>query len=184
MKITLVTGNKFKADETIEILNTPVDTSEIELEEIQGLDLEKVALHKLEQAYELLKKNVMIDDVSLEVEVWNGFPGPLIKWLLKVGNGPKILLKMLEGEKNRRAIAKLAVGFHDGKKPHLFFGQATGTIAYEIRGDNGFGWDKVFIPTGYRETFAEMDNELKNSISHRGNALRKFKDFLKSRYGI
>lgn len=184
MKITLVTGNKFKAKETEEILNTPLEISNAELEEIQEIDLEKVAFHKLNQAYKLLKKPVMIDDVSFEVDVWNGFPGPFIKWILKVGDGPKILLKMLEGEKNRKAIAKLAVGFHDGKKPRIFFGQSKGTIAHEIRGDNGFGWDRVFIPDGYNETFAEMDPKLKNSISHRGDALSKFRDFLKREYDI
>ena len=184
MKITLVTGNKFKADETEEILNTPIETSDIDIPEIQGLDLEKVAHHKLEQAYKLLKKPVMIDDVSFEVDAWNGFPGPLVKWILKVSDGPRIMLKMLESEKNRKAIARLAIGFHDGKKPYLFFGKAIGTIAHEIRGDYGWGWDKVFIPDGYTETFAEMDPKIKNSISHRGNALAKFKDFLKKEYNI
>lgn len=184
MKITLVTGNKFKAQETEQILDTPLVTSNIELDEIQELNLEKVALHKLNQAYKLLKKTVMIDDVSFEVDAWNGFPGPLIKWILKVGDGPKVLLKMLEGEKNRKAVARLAIGFHDGKKSHLFFGQSTGTIAHEIRGENGFGWDRVFVPDGYNETFAEMDIKLKNSISHRADALTKFKVFLKSNYDI
>lgn len=184
MKIVLVTGNKFKAKETEEILNIKIQISNIELDEIQDLDLEKVALHKLNQAFKLIKKPVMIDDVSFEIDVWNGFPGPLIKWILKAGKGPGLILKLLEGEKNRRATARLAIGFHDGKKSYIFFGQSKGTISHEIRGDNGFGWDRVFIPDGYSQTFAEMDPKLKNSISHRGNALRKFNDFLKSNYDI
>ncbi len=184
MKIVFVTGNKFKAKETEEILKIKIQISDVELDEIQDLDLEKVALHKLNQAFKLIKKPVMIDDVSFEIEAWNNFPGPLIKWILKAGKGPSLILKLLEGEKNRKAVARLAIGFHDGEKPHIFFGESKGTIAHEIRGDNGFGWDRVFIPEGYSETFAEMNPNLKNSISHRGNALGKFKDFLKSNYDI
>lgn len=184
MKITLVTGNKFKAKETAEILDINLEISKIKLDEIQEMDLRKVALHKLNQAYEILKKPVMIDDVSFEVNAWNSFPGPLIKWILKAGNGPGLLLKLLEGEKDRRAKARLAIGFHDGKKPHLFFGESKGSVAHEIRGDNGFGWDRVFIPDGYNQTFAEMPFQLKNSISHRGRALKKLHDFLKSSYKL
>ncbi len=184
MKITFVTGNEFKVKETEEILNIDLDVSKIELDEIQGLDLEKVALHKLNQAYEILKKPVMIDDVSFEVGVWNDFPGPLIKWMLKAGEGPSLLLKLLEKEKNRKAKARLAIGFHDGHKPQLFFGESTGVVAHEIKGDNGFGWDRVFIPDGHIQTFAEMPPDLKNSISHRGRALAKFQDFLKANYKL
>ncbi len=184
MKITFVTGNEFKAKETGEILQLDLEISKIDLTEIQELDLEKVALHKLNQAYEILKKPVLIDDVSFEIESWNCFPGPLVKWILKAGNGPSLLLKLLEGEKDRRAKARLAIGFHDGKKPHLFFGEVEGAVADTIRGDNGFGWDRVFIPEGYSQTFAEMPSKLKNSISHRGRALEKFHNFLKQNYTL
>lgn len=183
-KITLVSSNKAKAGEVERILNIPVETASIEIGEIQSMDLEKIALHKLNQAYDVLKKPVIIDDVSFSVEAWNGFPGPLIKWILKAGDGPSLLLKMLDKEKNRRATASLAIGFHDGRKPHLFIGEAKGVIGKEIRGDNGFGWDKVFIPDGYRQTFAEMEPSLKDSISHRGDALSKLSDFLKANYDI
>ncbi len=178
MKIVFATGNKAKVKETQEILKFDIEISSIELDEIQEINLEKVAMHKLNQAFEIVKKPVIIDDVSFSVNAWNGFPGPLIKWILQAGNGPSLLLKMLEGEKNREAVASLAIGFHDGKKPRLFFGEAKGKIAKEIRGDNGFGWDRVFIPDGYDETYAEMDPKLKNSISHRSIALNKLSDFL------
>lgn len=184
MKITFVTGNEFKVKEAKKILDIDLDVSKIDLSEIQEMDLEKVALHKLNQAAALLKKPVLIDDVSFEVHAWNSFPGPLIKWILKAGDGPALLLKLLEGEKNRKATARLAIGFYDGKKPHLFFGEVTGTISHAIKGDNGFGWDRVFIPDGYHETFSEMPPELKNSISHRARALAKLHDFLKESYQL
>lgn len=184
MKITFVTGNAFKAKETEEILDIDLEVSQIDLDEIQEMDLEKVALHKLNQAYEILKKPVMIDDVSFEIHAWNKFPGPFVKWMLKAGNGPDLILKLLEGEKERNATARLAIGFHDGKKPHLFFGEVHGSVADRIRGDNGFGWDRVFIPEGYNQSFAEMPSDLKNSISHRFLALKKFHDFLKAHYQV
>lgn len=184
MKITFVTGNEFKVRETEEILNIDLEIAKIELDEIQELDLEKVALHKLNQAYEILKKPVMIDDVSFEIGIWNNFPGPLIKWMLKAGNGPGLILKLLEKEKDRKASARLAIGFHDGHKPRLFFGESNGSVADEIKGDNGFGWDRIFLPEGHSQTFAEMPSELKNSISHRGRALSKFQDFLKENYKL
>ncbi len=184
-KITFVTGNKAKIREVERILNIPLEISEIELDEIQELDLGKIALHKLNQAFEIVKKPVIIDDVSVEINAWNGFPGPLIKWLLKVGdNNASVLLKLLENETDRSAIAKLAVGFHDGNKAHVFIGEVKGTIAPEIKGENGFGWDPVFIPDGHNQTFAEMEPKIKDSMSHRGKALKKFSDFLKSNYDI
>src|SRR5690242_12054201 len=99
--LTLVTGNKNKAREAERILNVPLKVVEKELDEIQELDAEKVVLHKLNQAFEIVKSPVIVDDVSFEVAVWNGFPGPLIKWLLHAsgGDNASVMLKMLEGVK-------------------------------------------------------------------------------------
>lgn len=182
-KILLVTSNSAKVQEFHEIMHVPVEIADIDLDEIQGMDVEKIALHKLNEAYKKVKKPVLVDDVSFEVDAWDGFPGPLIKWILKTG-GPELIIKMLRHEKNRKARVGLVIGFHDGKKPHLFTGKAKGIIADSVRGKGGFGWDKVFIPDGYKLTYAEMEPELKNSISHRGITLSKFKDFLKENYDI
>lgn len=184
--LTLVSSNKKKASEVQRILKVPITVSQIDIEEIQELDLEKIALNKLEQAFQIIKKPVLIDDVSVEITAWSNFPGPLIKWLLHAGGGDdaKVLLKMLGDEKNRKAKAKLAIGLHDGTKPHIFIGEVAGSIAEEIRGENGFGWDPVFIPDGYSQTFAEMSPDVKDSISHRGRALKKLSDFIKDNYEI
>src|SRR3989344_4748411 len=110
-EIIFVTGNKAKVREAESILKIPLKVKELALDEIQDLDLEKIALHKLKQAYKILKKPLIIDDVSLEIDEWNGFPGPLIKWMLKAGDGDaRVLLKMLKGVKNRKATARLAIG--------------------------------------------------------------------------
>lgn len=183
--IAFVTGNESKVREVGRILEIPLEIKKIELDEIQGLDLEKVALDKLNRAYEIVKRPVMIDDVSLELDEWNCFPGPLVKWMLKGGGGEAdLVLKMLGSEKNRRVTAKLAIGFHDGISPHVFIGEARGKIATEIMGENGFGWDPVFIPDGFSLSYAQMDPKEKDKISHRGGALRKFKDFLNKNYEL
>lgn len=184
-RLVLVSGNKPKAREVERIIQIPIDIVDVEIDEIQGLDPKKIVLHKLNEAFKIVGKPVIVDDVSFEVEVWNGFPGPLIKWLLEGKNDPSLILKMLGNEKNRKATAKLYLGYHDGKKSHIFSGEVKGTIANESRGDNGFGWDKVFIPDGFNQTFAEMDLEsdqqnIKDKISHRGKTLAKFKKFLDS----
>jgi len=183
-KITLVSGNKNKVEEVERILGIPLKFSDIDIDEIQSLDLEKVALHKLNAAYEIVGEPVIVDDVSFEIDAWDSFPGPLVKWALKGKNDPSLILKMLADEENRKAKAKLAVGFHDGKEPYLFIGEVSGRVSREARGRDGFGWDKVFIPDGYDITFAEMDPEVKDSISHRGKALKKFKDFLNKNYEV
>ena len=184
-KITFVTSNRKKVTEVQQILNIPLQISNIDLDEIQESNLEKVAMHKLNQAYSIIKCPVIIDDVAISIEAWNGFPGPLIKWILKAGDGgPSLLLKLLKNETNRNAKAMLAIGFHDGKSPHLFIGEARGTIAKEGIGENGLGWDPVFIPEDKKQTYAQMPVEEKNLISHRRKALDKLSDFLKCNYDI
>jgi XTP/dITP diphosphohydrolase len=183
-KITLVTGNNKKAEEVQRILNIPLDVKELDLDEIQETNLEKVALNKLNRAFKIVGGPVVIDDVSFEIDAWDSFPGPLIKWMLKDGIDPSLVIKLMKNEPNRKAVAKLAIGFHDGKKAHLFIGAVKGVVAEEIRGNNGFGWDRIFIPEGHHESFAEMDPEVKDSISHRRNALDKFKDFINKNYEV
>lgn len=181
--ITFVTSNKDKVRETQQILQIPLKVADVSIEEIQGLDLEKVAFHKLDEAYKTVQKPVIIDDVSVVLHAWNNFPGPLIKWVLQASNGtPEMLLKMLENEKDRRATATLAIGFADGEKKELFLGKISGSIGYKIEGENGFGWDKVFIPNGYTKTLASLSVEDKNGISHRRRALDKLSAFLHSYY--
>lgn len=184
-KITFVTGNKSKIREVSRILSFPIEVKELDLEEIQSLDLEKITLHKLNSAYKLVKGPVIVDDVSVEIEAWNSFPGPLIKWMLMIAdNGAAAILKMMKDEKNRNAKAKLGIGFHDGKNAYIFIGEAKGKIATKIKGENGFGWDPIFIPDGYDVSYAEMDPAEKDKISHRGKALKKLSDFLNKNYDI
>lgn len=107
----------------------------------------------------------------------SGLPGPLIKWFLKtVGN--EGLFNIADKLGNLNAEAKTIVGFAKSREEIYFFeGSIRGKIV-NPRGDNGFGWDKIFEPEGSSKTFAEMNLEEKNAISMRRIALNKLKEFL------
>lgn len=179
-KICFVTSNKGKAGETSLILGIPVEVKNIELDEIQSLNLTKIIEHKAQQAFEKVQEPIIVDDSGLFVDALQGFPGPFGKFLLEAG-GNELLLKMLKSETNRKASIQVVVGFHDGERIHTFFGELTGSIAENIQGEHGFGFDPVFIPDGYDKTFAELGIEEKNKISHRKKALEQFKKFLRER---
>jgi len=85
----------------------------------------------------------------------------------------------MNGEKNRSAQFRTVIAYIDDEKEYFFEGVCKGKILTEQKGSKGFGYDPVFQPEGYHQTFAELDSKEKNKISHRGNALEKFLEFLK-----
>lgn len=175
--ISFITSNSGKAAEAQSILHTPIELTKIELDEIQSLDLEEIIKKKAQSAFEVVNKPLLVDDVGLFIDTWQGFPGPFIKFLLKAG-GNNLLLRMLAPESNRIATARCAVGYHDGEKIHIFMGEVPGEIVREPRGTEGWGWDPIFQPDGMTQTFAEMGESKKNKISHRGRAFTQLKKFL------
>jgi len=179
MELYFVTGNKGKMVEAERILGLPIQIADVELTEIQSLDLGEVVKDKVSKAYERVQKPVFVDDVGLFVDTWNGFPGPFIKFMRLSGSYEnELLLKMLKNEENRAVVVKAVVGFCDGSKIQTFEGEVKGVLATQERGSDGWGFDPIFIPNGYDQTYAEMGEEKKNRISHRAIAMSKFKDFL------
>lgn len=124
----------------------------------------------------------LADDTGLEVDALGGAPG--VHSARYAGeNGTykqnvNKLLRELNGISNRKAQFRTVIAFVDGDKEHLFEGICMGQIIHEPRGNKGFGYDPVFVPDGYNQTFAELISEEKNRISHRGRALQKFLEFL------
>ena len=170
------TGNINKLREVNGILGKDLQQINIELFESQGVDVVEVIKEKAKDAFHKTGKLVLVEDTSLEFFAWGGLPGALVKWFLgAVGNVG--LLKMLQNETNRQAIAKTAIGFYDGTKCHVFLGEIRGEIAKEVRGDGGFGWDPIFIPEGHTKSFAEMSPEEKNAVSMRRLAVVQLKEF-------
>lgn len=175
--IIFITGNENKLREAKQILGVEIVSENLDIREIQDVDLEEVIKDKLRNAYKRIKKPVMVEDTGLFLNALNGFPGALIKQLLgRVGR--EGIVKLLKGFDDKTVVAKCAVGFtKDGKDLKVFIGEAEGLIV-SPRGESGFGWDPIFQPKGYEKTFAEMNSEEKNAISHRYKALKKFKEYL------
>lgn len=179
-KLLIATGNKGKVEELEDILKVPLEIANIDIDEVQSMDLGYVSRRKTEEAYKILKRPVITDDVGVFIEAWNDFPGPFAKFILDT-LGNKMILKLLKDEKNRNVIVRSAVGFHDGHKMHTFIGEVKGTIALEERGTEGWGFDPIIIPAGHKLTYAEMGLKTKNQVSHRRKAFDKLKEFLDSK---
>ncbi len=176
--LKFVTGNINKVREAGTILGIQVEQVVLDdLYEVQTSDLRDLVRHKLLQAYTALQEPVMVEDSGLLFSAWNGLPGALVKWF-EVAVGCEGMLKMLEPFANRGAFAVCYVALHDGKNIQIAKGEVRGTIADRIRGNNGFGWDVIFIPEGHDRTFAEMSAEEKNAISHRSRAFERLKTLL------
>lgn len=172
------TSNKQKVAEAQAILQVPIEEISLELDEIQSLNLEQIVRHKVAQAFEKVKEPVFVDDVGFEVNAWNGFPGPFIKFLLDSG-GNELLIKMLSSFPNKKVTTICSIGFHDGEQIHVFQGFVEGEIVNKPRGE-GWGYEPIFKPLDSDMTWAEMSDDMKNKLSHRFRALEKFKEYLRT----
>jgi XTP/dITP diphosphohydrolase len=146
------------------------------------LTLEGNALYKARYIFKATGRNVFADDTGLEVEALNGRPG--VHSARFAGENKdsdaniEKLLSLLKNEVNRNARFRTAIALILDRKEYIFEGIVKGTIISERRGREGFGYDPVFIPQGKTLTFAEMDLNEKNKISHRARAFEKLKLFL------
>jgi XTP/dITP diphosphohydrolase len=125
---------------------------------------------------------VIADDSGLEVEALDGAPGVYSARYAgehkNVSDNNKKLLSELQNITKRQARFVTVISLIKDGKEHTFEGEIKGTIAYEPRGNNGFGYDPLFIPQGSRSTFAELTSEEKNRISHRAKAVEKLMEYL------
>ena len=179
MTIHFITGNKHKISEAKHALGeNSFETINLDLDEIQSMDPQEIITHKINQAIKQNPdKKLFCGDVSFELECLNNFPGPLIKWFEKT-LGPKKIAELVHKHNNHRANVKCTIGYFDKNKIHFFIGKISGTIIPEPKGTNGFGFDSIFIRDGQTNTFAQMSEEEKSKLSHRGEALKLFKKYL------
>lgn len=155
--ITFITGNQNKADYLAKYLGFSVNHVKLDLDEIQSLDLKEIVEHKVRQAYEKIKSPVIVEDVSLEFEAFHGLPGPFIRFF--VDKVPFDTICSMVNGKTRKATAKCVFGYYDGETLKLFEGSLDGEVAETPAGENGYGWDKIFIPQGYTVTRAQLSEE-------------------------
>lgn len=152
-------------------------------DEIQetGLTLEENSKLKAETIYKITKKNVFADDTGLFVNALNGEPGVFSSRYAGSGNSLdniKKLLNELKDKTDRSAYFKTQICLIYEGETYFFSGEIHGRILRKSKGEQGFGYDPIFVPNGYSESFAEMHLQNKNRISHRYLAVEKLIKFI------
>lgn len=175
-----ITGNQHKADYLSRQLGIDIDHKKIDLDELQSTDLRFIVEHKLRQAYKIVKRPIVVEDVSLAFNALGGLPGPFIKWFLD-NTGAEACCRMLDGFDDRTAVIRCAFGYFDGVRLEIFESELPGSISDHPRGENGFGFDVFFIGEGYDITRAEMSQE-ENEYTYATmkKPFAKLREFLKN----
>ena len=188
-KIVVATNNAHKLKEIAAILGQEIEL--LSLKDIQCYadipetadTLEGNARQKAMYIYENYGMDCFADDTGLEVEALGGAPGVFSARYAGDGHDSEAnmqkLLKELAGKENRKAQFRTVICLIRNGKEHLFEGIVKGEIVQEKRGGAGFGYDPIFVPEGYDLTFAELGDDVKNTISHRARAVEKLCQFLK-----
>lgn len=148
-----------------------------------GGTFEENASIKSRHIYQALKIDCFADDSGLEVEALNGEPGVYsarYSGSRDSATNLKLVLQKLEGKANRKANFRTVISLILDGEEHLFEGAVYGTIRTEAAGVAGFGYDPIFQPDGYSQSFAELSAEEKNRISHRAIAMKKMVEFLET----
>ena len=178
-KLLVATTNQNKLAEIRHILKLPVEGCGLKVAET-GKTFEENAIKKAKAVASKFKTAAIADDSGLMVDCLNGSPGVRSARFASPPTPHNLCTKLLAAMKNcknRNAqfVCVIAKANPDGRIK-TFKGIVKGKIINEMRGSHGFGYDPVFVPNGYKKTFAEMSPAFKNRISHRARALRKLKD--------
>lgn len=166
-----VTGNRDKLAEARRIVGPELAAAELELPEIQQLDLRAVLRAKAEVAWRALGVPLVVEDTGLELSALDGFPGPLVKWMLQ-SVGAEGIAKVSQALGDPRAAARCMLLYRDGDREVIAEGLCEGTLVLPARGRGGFGWDPVLVPDGETRSFGELTPAEKDRVGHRGKAWR------------
>lgn len=175
--VTFVTGNAKKLEEVRAILgqSIPFQSLKLDLPELQG-EPEDISKEKARLAAKQVNGPVLVEDTCLCFNSLKGLPGPYIKWFLqKIGHEGLNNMLLAYEDKSAYALCVFSLALGPNEEPLTFLGRTPGKIVLP-RGPNDFGWDPIFQPEGYDQTYAEMPKEEKNKISHRSRALALVKD--------
>jgi XTP/dITP diphosphohydrolase len=187
-KLVFATNNKHKLSEVRAILGNQFEI--LSLADINCFDeipetadtLQGNAEQKANWVLEKYGYDCFADDTGLEIDALDGRPGVYSARYAGEGcsfeDNTRKVLEELKGESNRKAKFRTVICLKKDGETHFFEGEVKGEIIAEERGDKGFGYDPIFIPEGFDKTFAELGDDVKNSISHRYLATKKLVDFL------
>lgn len=192
IEIVLATSNEGKVNEIREILSgyrfSPRPDSLMGVAETGNTFFEN-ALLKAKTVSQYVRKPAISDDSGLEVEALQGAPGVMSAYFAgqtssDVENCEKVL-RLLSKVDNRKARFRCVSLIYDWLNSYIISAEGTieGSIAYELDGEEGFGYDPIFIPEGFDKPFARLGLEIKNSISHRSRSLAKLKGLVDRFYG-
>jgi len=181
--IYFITTNKHKFEEISVILKKEFGVTikhlDMEYEEDKSADMGAVCEKAAKKLANILKKNIFVEDTGLYFEAYNNFPGPMPKFIIN-GIGFDGVFRLLAG-KSRKAYFKTAIGYCEpGKIPVIFEGIMKGVISKKVILPKVpcMPYDHIFIPQGYKQAIVEMPIDLKNSFLQRGQATRKFGNYL------
>ena len=195
-ELVFATHNRHKAEEIQSILEgfyRIIDLKQLGFTENVPEDkdtLEGNASMKAQYIFKIFSKDCFADDTGLEVDCLNGTPGVFSARYAEMSGDRRVnesiseanirkLLKQMEGEKSRKARFRTVICLILDRKEHFFEGVVEGVITMEKMGEKGFGYDPVFLPDGFKQTFAEMSIAEKNTISHRARAVSGLIEFLR-----
>ena len=174
-----VTSNQHKYNEISSIMQTggfKVQWRKMKYREIQADTTAEISLDSAKKLAPLLEEEFFLEDTGLYIAALNGFPGPYSSYVQDtIGNSG--ILRLMDGS-SRSAFFLTVITFYDGTDFHQFSGRLGGSIALEIAGKGGFGYDPIFIPEGESQTLGQLPESAKNSISHRRRAVTAFMEFL------
>ena len=190
MKLVFATNNVNKIKEVQKLIPKEINLLSLadigcfeDIPETQNT-IEGNAIQKATYIKEHYGYDCFADDTGLEVDALNGEPGVFsARYTGDQRNSDDNMNKLLNALKNninRTAQFKTSIALYSNNKLQTFTGICKGTITETKHGENGFGYDPIFQPKGYNETFAEMDLSLKNTISHRGKAIQSLVTYLNS----
>lgn len=194
MKLLIATQNKGKQQEFADLLcvlgnvdllfpNDFVELQNFDPEEI-GISFKEIALKKAKEFALHAGVTTVSDDSGLCIQMLDGKPGIHSKRFYPGSDQDRNaeILRLMKGANDRSAyfISVLALYNPKNDSAQFFEGRVDGTIALETKGAHGFGYDPIFIPKGYKDTFASLGQEVKNRVSHRRNAITKLIQYLKN----
>jgi len=192
-ELVFATNNKHKTEEVgklllneYKVLNLSDIGCTVDIPET-GDTFEENAFLKSSYVVENYKLDCFADDSGLEIEALNNEPGVYSARYSGQKDDQvnmKLVLQKMEGLSNRKARFKTVISLIQGQKNYFFEGVINGYILENPIGNQGFGYDPIFVPEGYEQSFAQMNMEQKNQISHRAIAMRKLIAFLKEQQPV
>lgn len=185
MELNLITSNSSKYEEIKKVLSDhriKIKRLNIDIPEIKSLDPQAVVIDKVNKAYQILKKPVIVDDTGIFFQGYLNFPGTISRFIF-ITIGFKGIFKLIAN--NQQAVLKSYIGYLDKtlKKPEIFTGACHGRLIKKIKGARRtkMPYDNIFIPHGERKTFAELGVNGKQKYDHRTKAVKKLAKYLISR---